>query len=179
MLENSASLLIVEDDETFGRLLARSLERRGFNPTICTQVETVVTTARTISAKYIVLDLNLDGNSGLELIEPLLKLNPDIHIVVLTGYASITTAVQAIKLGAHEYLTKPAEPDHIEQALRGQLPSGEKTTPAQPMSVKRLEWEHLQRVLQECNGNISEAARQMNMHRRTLQRKLQKRPVKL
>ncbi len=178
MSETGPALLIVEDDAVFGSLLSQAMQRRGFAPTVCTQTEMAAITAKNLSADYAVLDLNLDGDSGLELIAPLLEVNPAMRIVILTGYASITTAVQAIKLGASEYLTKPAEIDHIEQALRGQLKPDDMTAPSQPMSVKRLEWEHLQRVLQDCGGNISEAARQMNMHRRTLQRKLQKRPVK-
>ncbi len=171
-------ILVIEDDAVFGKLLSESLIRHGFQPTVCTQAAQALTTAAAVAADYVVLDLNLNGDSGLELITPLLELNPSVRIVVLTGFASITTAVQAIKLGASEYLTKPAGIDQIMQALRGEYKPSPMTAPNEPMSVRRMEWEHLQRVLQECDGNISEAARRMNMHRRTLQRKLQKRPVK-
>lgn len=173
-------LLIVEDDSIFADVLAGAMNTRGYD---CTTFHEFDQAAAFLEKQphpfaYAVLDLNLDGQSSLPLIQPLKTGQPDMRILVLTGYASIATAVEAVKLGADEYLTKPADADQIERALAGEataLPSPE--APSQPMSVRRLEWEHLQRVLTECNGNVSEAARRLNMHRRTLQRKLAKKPV--
>ena len=126
--------------------------------------------------EYAVLDLNLGNCTSLDLILPLRERNPDMRILVLTGYASIATAVRAIKLGADNYLAKPADTDEILTALLSD-PEPDADAELQPMSVRRLEWEHIQKVLEQNNGNISATARQLNMHRRTLQRKLQKRPV--
>jgi two-component system response regulator RegA len=127
----------------------------------------------------VVLDLNLGGSSGLALVEPLLRLNPDCRIVVLTGYASIATAVDAIKLGAIQYLSKPVAVETILGAFDSDdQPNVEDSPVAEPLSVDRLEWEHIQRVLRENDGNISATARALRMHRRTLQRKLAKRPVR-
>ena len=126
-----------------------------------------------------VLDLNLNGSSGLALIPQLLAINPACRIVVLTGYASITTAVDAIKLGAVQYLAKPVEIEAILAAFESDdAPDLDVVAPDEPLSVDRLEWEHIQRVLNENDGNISATARALKMHRRTLQRKLSKRPVR-
>jgi two-component system response regulator RegA len=127
----------------------------------------------------VVLDLNLNGSSGLALIPQLLAINPACRIVVLTGYASITTAVDAIKLGAVQYLAKPVEIEAILAAFESDDdPDLDLVAPDEPLSVDRLEWEHIQRVLNENDGNISATARALKMHRRTLQRKLSKRPVR-
>jgi len=127
----------------------------------------------------VVLDLSLGGTSGLALIEPLLDINPDCRIVVLTGYASIATAVDAIKLGAVQYLAKPVEVDAIVAAFdAAERPETAELPEIEPLSVDRLEWEHIQRILREHEGNISATARALKMHRRTLQRKLSKRPAK-
>jgi two-component system response regulator RegA len=127
----------------------------------------------------VVLDLNLNGSSGLALIPRLLAINPDCRVVVLTGYASIATAVDAIKLGAVQYLAKPVEIEAILGAFENDdEPDLDMVAPDEPMSVDRLEWEHIQRVLNENEGNISATARALKMHRRTLQRKLLKRPVR-
>ena len=127
----------------------------------------------------IVLDLNLNGTSGLSLVQPLLDVLPDVRIVVLTGYASIATAVDAIKLGACQYLAKPVEMDAILMAFDSVAgASPDQPIDTETLSVGRLEWEHIQRVLREYDGNISATARALKMHRRTLQRKLMKRPVK-
>jgi two-component system response regulator RegA len=127
----------------------------------------------------VVLDLNLNGSSGLALIPQLLAINADCRIVVLTGYASIATAVDAIKLGAVQYLAKPVEIEAILAAFEtDDVPDLETAAPDEPLSVDRLEWEHIQRVLNENDGNISATARALKMHRRTLQRKLSKRPVR-
>jgi len=120
----------------------------------------------------------MPGASGLDLIPQLIRLNPDIGIVVLTGYVSIATAVEAIKLGATHYLTKPADADEILATFSRTEGSTEAPVPRHPISVNRLEWEYIQKVLSECDGNISAAARLLNMHRRNLQRKLSKRPVR-
>jgi len=173
-----AQLLIVEDDEIFGEVLSDAMAARGYRVRLAADLATALALLIEFRPDFAVLDLNLDGDSGLELIKPLKAANADVRILVLTGYASIATAVDAIRRGAAEYLTKPADADQIEAALHGTSSHETSTIPSQPMSVRRLEWEHLQRVLTECDGNISEAARRLNMHRRTLQRKLQKRPVR-
>ena len=152
--------LIIDDDPTFNAVLVRTLERRGH-------------------PARVVLDLNLNGSSGLALIPRLLAINPDCRVVVLTGYASIATAVDAIKLGAVQYLAKPVEIEAILGAFENDdEPDLDMAAPDEPMSVDRLEWEHIQRVLNENEGNISATARALKMHRRTLQRKLLKRPVR-
>jgi two-component system response regulator RegA len=135
--------------------------------------------AREIKPERVVLDLNLNGSSGLALIPQLLAIVPDCHIVILTGYASIATAVDAVKLGAIQYLAKPVEIEAILSAFEeDSLPNPDFSVSDEPLSVDRLEWEHIQRVLGENDGNISATARALKMHRRTLQRKLAKRPVK-
>lgn len=182
----SENMLIIEDDETFSATLLRALKRRGYTVQAAKTVTDALDLARITAPDWVVLDLNLDGASGLSLIPRLRELNPACRIVVLTGYASITTAVDAIKLGAVQYLAKPVDVDtllrafaHTLQADRG-MPATSAAAPisAVPMSVDRMEWEHIQRVLREHQGNISSTARALNMHRRTLQRKLLKRPAK-
>jgi len=172
--------LIIDDDETFNAVLGRALARRGHRVFGARTGEEALAIAQAHGPGRIVLDLNLAGTSGLTLIRPLLGILPSARIVVLTGYASIATAVDAIKLGATQYLAKPVEVDAILAALADGGPERKTATTPQPrpMSVDRLEWEHLQRVLREHDGNISATARALNMHRRTLQRKLAKRPVK-
>lgn len=174
-----SSLLLVDDDVTFCRVLAQALTRRGFIVAAAHDSGAALQTAQTDPPEYVVLDLNLAGDSGLMLIPELLAVEPATRIVVLTGYASIATAVKAIKLGAINYLPKPADADQILAAFA--VNSGDPAIPlsARPLSVNRLEWEHIQRVLHDNCGNISATARQLNMHRRTLQRKLGKRPAKL
>ncbi|OIP10516.1 MAG: two-component system response regulator [Betaproteobacteria bacterium CG2_30_68_42] len=170
--------LIIEDDALFGRVLARALARRGHRVALAATVEEALRLAPELAPERVVLDLNLAGASGLPLIAPLLAIVPECRIVVLTGYASIATAVEAIKLGATHYLAKPADVDAILAAFAPQPPGTQAAPPAQPLSVRRLEWEHIQRVLAEHDGNISATARALRMHRRTLQRKLMKRPVR-
>ncbi|MFM1896030.1 MAG: hypothetical protein RLZZ385_1104 [Pseudomonadota bacterium] len=171
-------LLLVEDDEVFARVVTRALTQRGY------VVESAVNTAGAMALmaahafEFAILDLNLGGQSSLMLIAPFKRANPRSRILILTGYASIATAVEAIKLGADNYLAKPADADEILHALTADVVRTDPGEAAQePMSVRRLEWEHIQKVLLENDGNISETARQLKMHRRTLQRKLQKRPV--
>lgn len=178
MLENQIQILIIDDDPVFNRILSRALEHRKYIVHSARTPDEGLGLARRHQPEMAVLDLNLNGQSGLALIKPLLETAPYCRILVLTGYASISTAVEAIKLGAHDYLAKPADVDSILQALDDCPTQLEDRAPAQPMSVDRLEWEHIQRVLTEQAGNISATARALKMHRRTLQRKLQKRPVK-
>ncbi len=178
---NQEHILLVEDDEVFSRVMSRALSHRNYTVSQASNEEQALNLINGRQFNYAILDLNLGGHTSLNLIVPLKRSNPNIRILILTGYASITTAVEAIKLGADNYLAKPADADEILSALL----EGEHPGPAiegeaammEPMSVRRLEWEHIQKVLNENNGNISETARQLKMHRRTLQRKLQKKPV--
>ncbi len=171
-------LLLVDDDETFCKVLGQALTKRGFEVLIANTLEGGINLAVQEEPEYAVLDLRIGQESGLVLAERLAALDPNTRIVILTGYASIATAVEAIKLGAIHYLTKPTNADEIVAALHRE--GGDATTPVaeKPMSVRRLEWEHLQKVIAENDGNISAAARVLGMHRRTLQRKLAKRPVR-
>jgi len=172
-------VLVIDDDETFNSVLTRALTRRGLDAAGATDGATALVMAQRQPPDRVVLDLSLAGQSGLALIDPLLAINPDCRIVVLTGYASIATAVDAIKLGAVQYLAKPVEVDSIIAAFDASvLPNADEPPSVEPLSVDRLEWEHIQRVLHEHDGNISATARALKMHRRTLQRKLAKRPVK-
>jgi two-component system response regulator RegA len=175
-LNEQASLLLVDDDATFCNVLARALEKRGFMVTVTHTVEQAMPLARACPPEYAVVDLKMSGASGLTLVQTLHELDPATRIVVLTGYASIATAVEAVKLGATQYLSKPANADEIVAAF-GHSASADAPLSAQPPSVERLEWEHIQRVLHEHAGNISATARALNMHRRTLQRKLMKKPI--
>jgi two-component system response regulator RegA len=172
-------VLIIDDDETFSAVLARALHRRGHAVAVANDASAALAQARRLPPARVVLDLNLAGQSGLALIGPLLDVNPGCRIVVLTGYASIATAVDAIKLGATHYLAKPVGVDAILAAFDADArPDTSEPPSAEPLSVGRLEWEHIQRVLRENDGNISATARVLRMHRRTLQRKLAKRPLK-
>lgn len=172
------NLLLVDDDEVFREVLARALGKRGYAVQAAADVPGAIAAAQRGAFEYAVVDLKMPGPSGLALIDHLVKAAPGIRIVVLTGYASVATAVEAIKLGAVHYLTKPADADEIVTAFARE--AGDSATPisSNPPSVDRLEWEHIQKVLADCNGNVSEAARQLGMHRRTLQRKLAKHPVR-
>jgi two-component system response regulator RegA len=172
------SLLLVDDDESLCDALARALSDRGFDVRTALSAEAAIALASASPPEYAVVDLKLPDASGLKLVSSLIALDPHTRIVVLTGYGSIATAVEAIKLGATYYLTKPADADQIVAAFSRE--AGDDQTPVnhKPMSVNRLEWEHIDRVLQEHKGNISETARALSMHRRTLQRKLAKRPVR-
>jgi two-component system response regulator RegA len=175
------SILVIDDDATFNSVLSRALTRRGFEVKSATDADGAIAAAHDTSPDAAVLDLNLGSVSGLSLIQPLLSAAPHCRIVVLTGYASIATAVEAVKLGATQYFAKPVEVDAIVAAFDAHdegEPVAETELPSDPLSVDRLEWEHIQRVLHEHEGNISATARALKMHRRTLQRKLSKRPVK-
>jgi two-component system response regulator RegA len=173
-------LLIVDDDEVFALVLARAMRARGFDTEIAADATGACALAARLHPRYCVLDLKLGADNGLPLIERLLGIVPGMRIVLATGYASIATAVEAIKRGAHDYLPKPLEADAVVRALLEERAEAAPSTdpPADaPLPLRRLEWEHIQRVLAECDGNVSAAARRLGMHRRTLQRKLAKRPV--
>lgn len=176
MKQTLSPLLIVEDDEVFARVLAKSLATHGLEARLASNVEQALALAREQIFAAAVLDLKLAGETSLALIPQLKALHPDMRILMLTGYASIQTAVEAIKLGATNYLPKPAGVAEILAALQSGQPNPDLPAAEQPLSVDRLEWEHIQRVLAEHDGNISATARALNMHRRTLQRKLGKRP---
>jgi two-component system response regulator RegA len=174
----SQRLLLVDDDLAFTRTAARVMARRGFEPLLANDVQAALQLADA-TLPYAVIDLMIGNESGLTLVPKLRALNPAMRILVLTGYASITTAVEAIKLGADNYLSKPADAASIIAALSG-ITTANKSSAAEtePLSIDRLEWEHIQRVLNENAGNVSATARALKMHRRTLQRKLSKRPAK-
>jgi two-component system response regulator RegA len=171
-------LLLVDDDAVFRDVLAKALTRRGYQVQTAEDVDSAWSLASEDPPEFAVIDLCLPGPSGLSLVSRLAEACPQARIVVLTGYASIATAVEAVKLGATYYLTKPVQTDEIIAAFDRKEGNPEVTTDAQPMSVNRLEWEHIQKVLMECGGNISQTAQRLGMHRRTLQRKLQKKPVR-
>ena len=172
------SLLIVDDDEIFCEVLADAITDRGYEVATAHDIQSGLEQAEQIEPEYAVIDLRIGKESGLVMAQKLHAQDENTRMVILTGYASVATAVEAIKLGAVHYLTKPADADEILAALHKD--EGDASTPVSdnPLTVKRLEWEHLQKVLNECDGNISAAARKLRMHRRTLQRKLAKRPVK-
>lgn len=179
-ISRSRRVLLIDDDEVFVRVLSRALTARGFEVSGSTDAASALSGCHAHKPDYAVLDLRLGQDSGLALIPQLLAARPGLRILLLTGYASIATAVEAIKRGAHDYLAKPVDADQVVQALLGEGNTGtaESSLPDAPPPLKRLEWEHIQRVLAECDGNISEAARRLGLHRRTLQRKLAKRPVR-
>lgn len=170
-------LLMVDDDPVFLQVLSRALGKRGYNVIASIDITDAVTQARENVPDMAVVDLKLEGESGLDLIPLLIEINPDMNIVVLTGYSSIATAVTAIKRGASEYLSKPVIAGDVVKALSGELQRENALEDFSPMSVERVEWEHIQKVLKENDGNISATARSLGMYRRTLQRKLAKKPV--
>ncbi len=176
--DSRPSVLVVDDDEVFCEVLADALSDRGYHVTIAHDIVSGLARAEEAEPEYAVLDLRIDKESGLVLAKKLHAMDENTRIVILTGYASVATAVEAIKLGAVHYLTKPADADEILAALHKDEGDANVALAETPLTVKRLEWEHLQKVLGECGGNVSAAARKLRMHRRTLQRKLAKRPVK-
>lgn len=171
-------IIVVDDDIVFCDALARSLIKRNYEVVVAYNLSELQAISNLSDIKFGIVDLRLGEDSGLKVIKYLLDANPDMNILMLTAYASIATTVEAIKLGAKNYLTKPASIEEILEKLTVQAASLETPIEDSHLSVKRLEWEHLQKVLLEHNGNVSAAARALNMHRRTLQRKLQKKPVK-
>jgi two-component system, response regulator RegA len=172
------SLLIVEDDAGFARTLKRSFERRGYQVAIAASLDEVRKDLAETSPGFAVVDLKLGGASGLACVEALHAHDPAMLIVVLTGFASIATAVEAIKLGACHYLAKPANTDDIEAAFQKAEGNAEIALAERPTSIKTLEWERIHQTLIETDFNISETARRLGMHRRTLARKLDKRQVR-
>lgn len=168
------SLLLVDDDEPFLRRLTRAMEKRGFAPETAGSVAAGKAIATARPPAYAVVDLRLEDGTGLDVVELLREKRPDARIVVLTGYGAIATAVAAVKIGATDYLSKPADANDVTAALLAktdELPP----PPENPMSADRVRWEHIQRVYELCDRNVSETARRLNMHRRTLQRILAKR----
>jgi two-component system response regulator RegA len=170
-------LLLVDDDEVFLQVLGKAMTRRGFDVITSNCIEDAIALAREKVPAMAVVDLKLDKESGLDLIPELIEINPEMNIVVLTGYSSIATAVTAIKRGASDYLSKPVTAGDVIKALLGERQQEVGPDDFTPMSVERVEWEHIQKVLKENDGNISATARSLGMYRRTLQRKLAKKPV--
>ena len=171
-------LVIVEDDPAFGRTLRRSFERRGYEVMLATSPDELSALVETTRFQYAVVDLKLGTASGLNCVQMLHEKDPETVIVVLTGFASIATAVEAIKLGAAHYLAKPANTDDIEDAFGKREGNAHVPVEGRKTSIKTVEWEYIHTTLAECNFNISEAARRLGMHRRTLARKLDKQQVK-
>lgn len=173
-LGEDRSLLLIDDDETFLKRLAKAMEKRGFEVEIADSVAAGQAIATARPPAYAVCDLRLEDGNGLDVVETIRDRRPDSRVVVLTGYGAIATAVAAVKIGAIDYLSKPADARDITNAL---LANGESLPPPpdNPMSADRVRWEHIQRVYELCDRNVSETARRLNMHRRTLQRILAKR----
>jgi len=168
------TLLIVEDDRPFRERLARAMEGRGFTVSIAETVAEGIARAKETPPAYAVVDLKLEDGNGLDVVESLHQVRPEARVVVLTGFGNIATAVAAVKYGAIDYLSKPADADDILDALMA-APGSKPKPPENPMSADRVRWEHIQRVYELCGHNVSETARRLNMHRRTLQRILAKR----
>ena len=186
-MEDRPSVLLVDDDEPFRERLARALRDRGYEVRTADGYDAALQLARADSPEYAVVDLRMPGRSGLEVVRDLAALDPSTRIVILTGYGSIATAVDAVRLGAVQYLPKPTDADDLVAAFqRAALPPLAPLAPLAPPatattdysapSLARAEWEHIQRVLRDCRGNISEAARRLGLPRRSLQRKLGKNP---
>lgn len=170
------SLLLADDDRTYCQVLAKAIEARGFAVDTVHDGASALRQIDECAPEYAIVDLHLPDMSGLKLIKHLKRADENTNIVLLTGYASIATAIEAIKLGATHYLTKPSNADQIVAAFEHKQADPDVAPAARPLSVDRLEWEHIQRVLSGFDGNISATARALNMHRRTLQRKLSKHP---
>jgi len=176
-MKGTRSLLLVEDDTSFARTLERSFERRGYGVLLCSSREDVLSAVATTTPRYAVVDLKLANESGLECVKLLHDHDETMRIVVLTGFASIATAVEAIKLGACHYLAKPSNTDDIEAAFAKFDGDPSVEAASRPTSIKNLEWERIHETLVDTGFNISETARRLGMHRRTLARKLEKRRV--
>ena len=171
------SLLIVEDDKSFLQRLARAMEGRGFTVTTAESVAEGLSQLETTSPAFAVVDMRLEDGNGLDVISALKRRRPDARAIILTGYGNIATAVNAVKLGAVDYLSKPVDADDVVAALLA-LDGRKAEPPENPMSADRVRWEHIQRIYELCGRNVSETARRLNMHRRTLQRSLAKRAPK-
>ncbi len=177
-LHDRASLLLVDDDRGLCEVLSRALESRGFAVTVAHAVDDALQAIEGDAPEYAVVDLKLPDQSGLKLVSRLKEADPHTRIVVMTGHGSIPTAIEAIKLGATYYLVKPTDADTVVAAFGREEGDADLPLEGKPISIERLEWEHIQRVLHDNDGNISATARALSMHRRTLQRKLAKRPAK-
>lgn len=171
------TILVVEDDDVFRGVLVKALEARGYDARGVADARSAIAHARADSPEMAVVDLKLQDDSGLDVVRELKAIDAATSIVVLTGYGSIATALESIRLGAVHYLTKPTDPDRILAAFERGLAARPRDLAIDTPSLARVEWEHMQRVLTDCDGNVSEAARQLGMHRKSLQRKLAKRPV--
>lgn len=167
-------LLIVDDDAPFRTRLAQAMEKRGFETTLAESVATGITAAKSHPPDYAIVDLRLLDGSGLDVVAALHAARPDMRVIILTGYGNIATAVAAVKMGAIDYLPKPADADSIAAVLLKDSTHELPTPPEEPMSANRVRWEHIQRVYEQCDRNVSETARRLRMHRRTLQRILAK-----
>ncbi len=176
-MPSDRSLLIVEDDKSFLQRLARAMEGRGFAVTTAESVADGLTQLETSSPAFAVVDMRLEDGNGLDVISALKRRRPDARAIILTGYGNIATAVNAVKLGAVDYLSKPVDADDVVAALLA-LDGRKAEPPENPMSADRVRWEHIQRIYELCGRNVSETARRLNMHRRTLQRILAKRAPK-
>ncbi|MDH3200305.1 MAG: response regulator [Myxococcales bacterium] len=172
------SILLVDDDDRFRSRMAQAFEERGYEVQEAETYDTAVTIVRDESTELAVVDLRMPGKSGLELVRELHRIDPSTRVVVLTGYGSIATALEAVRLGATHYLTKPADVDELIAAFDrdGRDGTAQETVAAETPSLARVEWEHIQRVLTDCGGNITKAAEKLGIHRRSLQRKLSKFP---
>ena len=171
------SLLIVDDDNPFRERLARAMEKKGFTVSQAQGVKVGIEAVKSKKPAFAVVDLRLGDGNGLEVVKEIQTSNPESRIIMLTGYGNIPTAVAAIKEGAIDYLAKPADADDVEKALLAD-PKTKAQPPENPMSADRVKWEHIHRVFELCNRNVSETARRLKMHRRTLQRILSKRSAK-
>ena len=177
VMPSDRSLLIVEDDKSFLQRLARAMEGRGFTVTTAESVADGIAQLETMSPAFAVVDMRLEDGNGLDVISALKRRRPDARAIILTGYGNIATAVNAVKLGAVDYLSKPVDADDVVAALLA-LDGRKAEPPENPMSADRVRWEHIQRIYELCGRNVSETARRLNMHRRTLQRILAKRAPK-
>jgi two-component system response regulator RegA len=179
MTATASSLLVVDDDETYRTRLVRAFQARGFEAEGAPDGDAALRRAQAESPEYAVVDLRMPGPSGLDVVRELLSIDAHTNVVVLTGYGSIATALEAVRLGATHYLTKPADVDDIVAAFarRGGGPTPPIDVERAVPSLARAEWEHINRVLADCGGNISQAARLLGLHRRSLQRKLSKYPM--
>lgn len=171
------TILMVDDDEVFCQVMQRAFVRRGFQVEVCFNIASAERAVQERHFEKAIVDLKIAQESGLVLLKSLKTINPNIEIIMLTGYSSVSTAVEAIKLGALNYFCKPIDVDEIINAFSFGDITTENLAPISTPSLDRVEWEHIQKILQDHNGNVSAAARTLGMHRRTLQRKLQKRPV--
>jgi two-component system, response regulator RegA len=182
--DESRTILVVDDDETFRNRLLRAFRERGLDGRGARDADTAIAAAGADSPELAVVDLRMPGRSGLDVVRELKAIDPATNVVVLTGYGSIATALESVRLGATHYLTKPADADEILAAFDRDKESPDSTSRVEPSRVEhevpslaRAEWEHIQRVLTDCSGNVSQAARALGVHRRSLQRKLSKRPA--